>query len=482
MGCGMTLSVRKIEEMAPDQRSLTAAAKLRKPAKWPLLAVQPALGLIWGECQGSGANPYRTVLDTGDFTYKCSCPRRKFACKHVLALGWQFADGSVQFHETEVPQWIEDWLGRRRGPSKKRDESGGAKHLSAAAAERGLRAVAVEDDPEVAAKKKERALAQAARLRAQRHASILEGLDAFDRWLLDMLGQGIASALPELSTLCRSMARRLVDAKASGLAGMVDELPSLIYRRPERERAEALLMRVGRLHLLAQGYRNLGSLPEALQADVRRSMGWATSRDELLNDPSAPRVDATWQVFANRAVLQADDLRRVETWLVSEGDDEPGSPRFAALIDYHPASVGKVVPSSSPGDRFAGEAVFYPSAMPLRAIIDRHDGPVEGPGEPPLGLPLADALSGYRRRLVDQPWLETWPLIARDVVITNSGDRFALTDGLATLPIDPTQQQALRTVRGMPLERAFGLWDGEFLVLAGAHTSLGRWAAEGLVE
>lgn len=45
--------------MAPDQSALTAAAALLKPAKWPLRAQSGPL--IWGECQGSGANPYRVV-------------------------------------------------------------------------------------------------------------------------------------------------------------------------------------------------------------------------------------------------------------------------------------------------------------------------------------------------------------------------------------------------------------------------------------
>ena len=60
----MALTRGAIEAMAPDQAPLAAASSLLKPAKWPSRA--EAGGLIWGECQGSGANPYRVVADTDD--------------------------------------------------------------------------------------------------------------------------------------------------------------------------------------------------------------------------------------------------------------------------------------------------------------------------------------------------------------------------------------------------------------------------------
>ncbi|TJV28473.1 MAG: SWIM zinc finger family protein, partial [Mesorhizobium sp.] len=71
--------------------------------------------LIWGECQGSGSNPYRVVVDTGDHGYKCTCPSRKFPCKHTLALMWIAATAPASFAAAEsTPDWVNDWLGRRR--------------------------------------------------------------------------------------------------------------------------------------------------------------------------------------------------------------------------------------------------------------------------------------------------------------------------------------------------------------------------------
>jgi hypothetical protein len=57
----MTLDINQLTALAPDQPSLQAANTLLQPAKWPTRALGD--GLVWGECQGSGANPYRTVFD-----------------------------------------------------------------------------------------------------------------------------------------------------------------------------------------------------------------------------------------------------------------------------------------------------------------------------------------------------------------------------------------------------------------------------------
>jgi Mg-chelatase subunit ChlD len=108
----MTLNLERIEALAPDQSSLAAARKLLKPASWPMLAMGE--GLVWGECQGSGATPYRVVVFESDGGYKCTCPSR-FPCKHSLALMRMRAEGKVAFPPAAVPEWVKDWLGRRRG-------------------------------------------------------------------------------------------------------------------------------------------------------------------------------------------------------------------------------------------------------------------------------------------------------------------------------------------------------------------------------
>src|SRR5262245_37228819 len=108
-----TLTKDKIEQLAPDQASLGAALKLMKPASWPLLA-READALLWGECQGSGSVPYRVIVSPRDVAYKCTCPSRKFPCKHVLAVMWMHCDKPERFEPAAVPDWVQEWLARRR--------------------------------------------------------------------------------------------------------------------------------------------------------------------------------------------------------------------------------------------------------------------------------------------------------------------------------------------------------------------------------
>src|SRR5437899_2053741 len=183
----MALTLAKVEEMAPDQASLGAARKLLNTQSWPTVATD-GTDIVWGECQGSGSVPYRVVLSEADFGYKCTCPSRKFPCKHTLALMWMRAEGR-SFSKQDRPAWVADWLSRRRGPSASRaparePENAGAK-VSIAAEPEAEPAVV---DPKAQA----RAEAQRERNRQERETSILAGLEQLDRWILDQLERGLA--------------------------------------------------------------------------------------------------------------------------------------------------------------------------------------------------------------------------------------------------------------------------------------------------
>ncbi len=73
---------------------------------------------------------------------------------------------------------------------------------------------------------------------------------------------GLASAQGESPRFWEERAARLVDAQAPGLARLVRELagiPASSEGWPER-----LLERLGRLHLVVEGYKRLDSLPPDL--------------------------------------------------------------------------------------------------------------------------------------------------------------------------------------------------------------------------
>ncbi len=206
----MNISLETVQELAPDQASIKAAKKLLKPVQWPVLGQAASVHSIWGECQGSGANPYYTMADAVDYGYKCTCPSRKFPCKHVLALMWQYAQDSSRFIEDGPPEWVNDWLGRRRktrstvSPKKNKNK----KNISFVD-KKSEQTVS----PEEIAKKEAAKAKRTVKLKAKTEAGISDGLYEFQQWINDQLYTGIVIFVKEINRRCRQIAARLVDAK-----------------------------------------------------------------------------------------------------------------------------------------------------------------------------------------------------------------------------------------------------------------------------
>jgi uncharacterized Zn finger protein len=84
----MALSAEQVAALAPDASALAAGKKTAAPRLWDALGRSDAA--MWGECKGSAVYQVRVAL--GDLAAKCSCPSRKFPCKHALGLLFLAAD------------------------------------------------------------------------------------------------------------------------------------------------------------------------------------------------------------------------------------------------------------------------------------------------------------------------------------------------------------------------------------------------------
>jgi hypothetical protein len=470
------VSLEKIEAMAPDQSSLVAARKLVKPGGWSGLASDNA-GLIWGECQGSGASPYRVIVSEPDAGYKCTCPSRKFPCKHSLALMWMRAEGKVLFQPAATPVWVQDWLSRRRtgsgaGTNSEKEEAFAPKNLAQAAS------IQVEEvDPKAEA----RAAAARDRARREREDAILAGLDDLDTWLIDQAEAGLAGFASHAGKSCRSIAQRLVDAKAPGLAARLDGLPNRIYSLPERARPIAAVEQLGQLHLIAEAYRRQESLSIEMRADVRREVGWTQPRESLLSEEGAFAIPGSWRVVGAVSEVQPDKLRRLETWLWREEPAE--GPRTAVLMDFVPVASGQTKGAYRTGESINATLVFYPSARPMRALIKEMTIPTQECSAD-LGLSendLANAYAGYEEALATIPWINMWPLRFREARVRRNGENLfacsALNDEVA-LPVMANQANAVSPLLAIEKFDGFGLWDGYTFRLCFAQTPLGRWVTE----
>jgi hypothetical protein len=185
-----------------------------------------------------------------------------------LALMWMWAEGRTVFRPAPVPEWVKDWLGRRRGAAP-----AAAADSPKTKASIGL----LEEEDEAAAtadpKAEARAAAARERNRAEREASVERGLDELDIWLADQAERGLATFASGSTQACRLIAQRLVDAKAGGLGSRVEALPARLFAEPEADRARAAIRELGQVHLIAEAYRRREALAPGLRTDAEFAVG-----------------------------------------------------------------------------------------------------------------------------------------------------------------------------------------------------------------
>lgn len=365
----MTLSLQKIQDIAPDQASLSSAKKLLSANKWQGQGFCPSTHTAWGECQGSGSKPYYVVVDVADTGYKCTCPSRKFPCKHALALMWRYVSDSSVFVEATAPQWVSDWLGRRR--KTKKDTPANSQTDNQDSTPKAKKSIALTDiDTDTTTKDNDPKKQAAAQKRSQTtkantDAQISTGLQEFITWLDDQIHLGLGAFFDNMHERCRQGASRLVDAKASGLASMVDELPAILLNTPKAYRINRVLGEFGRWYLLIKAWQQDPDDP-----DVRRTIIKAEDKDVLINSPNTLSVMGVWQVVGERTYTRRDGLISQETFLAKMTDkDGKQTPCTAMLQDfYHPTSGIRHTPQL--GVYMTGKLMYYPSVVPYRAFFE----------------------------------------------------------------------------------------------------------------
>ena len=416
-------TVSRVEQLAPDAAAVKAAQGLAKPAKWK--TVGRADRVLWGECQGSGANPYQVRVDLEDAACKCSCPSRKLPCKHALGLLYILASGA-SIQPGPLPAFVEEWVAGRA----KRAES---KTVRAAAPEKP-------PDPEVQTRRVEK-----------REARVEGGLEQLEGWLADIVAQGLAAARAQPPLFWSQMAARLVDAQAPGLARRVRELSELAVSGEQWQ--SQLLAGLARLQLLIDAYRGIERLPVNLAAEVRAQVGWTQAQETLLERVG---IRDHWHVLGHRQILE-DKLRTQYTWLA--GLD---SGRIALILEFavgnQPLPAGLRI-----GQVVDAELVYYDGTPPLRALIKQR---IEGaPSRHVLPGPIdVGALqSRFATLLAENPLIERWPAILGPVrtSIEATQTRFVDLAGRAITASRHFRHAWLldSLAGGGPLV-VFGLWDG----------------------
>jgi SWIM zinc finger len=421
-------TAEQILALAPDDSSERAGKGLAAARKWVSLGRDDRAA--WGECQGSASTPYQTEIDLAEPAFKCTCPSRKFPCKHGLGLFLLLAGQPEAFTRGERPAWVTEWLEARDARAEKQAKK--------------------EASPE----RKPDEQAQGRRA-AERAAKVTAGLQELELWLRDLMRHGLASVQGRSYSFWTAPAARMVDAQAPGVARMLQEMAGIPATGDGWH--DRLAERLGRLYLLLEGFKRIETLPPAAQADIRSMIGWTIRQEDLRDDPG---VRDRWQVVGHQ-VEEEERLRVQRTWLWGR---ETG--RAALVLDFahgrQPLDVGLV-----PGTSLDAELVFWPGSYPLRALVKERFGEA-GPVDGLSGyVSIADAVAAYAEALSRNPWLEQFPVVLDQVTPARNGGGWIVQDaGGHALPIAPGFEQSWHLIAlsgGYPMTLA-GEWNGSWLL------------------
>ena len=331
------------------------------PKKWLTLGASELT--LWGECQGSGKNPYQTEIDLSEPAFKCTCPSRKFPCKHALGLFFAYIAAPNAFTTGEPPAWVSEWLAARAQRAEDKSKQ-------------------VEEKAEKPVDMK----AQAKRA-AKREENVQAGLQELLLRLHDLVRNGLAQPQCQSYQFWDGIAARMVDAQAPGIARLLRQMPGVIMTGDARY--ARILQKIAQLHLLVEGYHHQDALPIGLQEEIRGLIGWTVKQEELLLTAG---VHDQWLVVGRR-VDEEEPLRVLRTWLYGLSTAQP-----ALLLSF--AAAGQTLDTSlPPGMLVDAELVYYPGNLPLRAVLkDRKT--LTTPDAAPPGLPaISDLFAAYSAAL-----------------------------------------------------------------------------------
>lgn len=185
----ISVDERYVESAAPNADAIKNGRALVVKGKFLALHVDADETILFGQCQGSGKEPYRCSSDFArpeQPTHRCSCPSRQFPCKHCIGLMFAYALKKGAFKTADVPADL----------TEKREKL----------------ATRVEKKKEDAAKPKQvNKEALAKKIKAQ-----LDGLELLEKLTLDLTRIGIGNTSAKSAREIEEKAKQLGNAYLPG--------------------------------------------------------------------------------------------------------------------------------------------------------------------------------------------------------------------------------------------------------------------------
>ena len=223
-----------VDAAAPNSDAAKNGRGLVVKGKFLKLCISEDDTLLFGECQGSGKDPYRCSCDfqrPEAPTHRCSCPSRQFPCKHCLGLMYAYAQKKA-FTTSAVPEDLQSKREKLQARVEKKAEEA--------------------DKP-----KKIDLGALAKKVQAQ-----LTGIDLLEKLTCDLVRLGIGNMNAKTAAEIEEQAKQLGNAYLPGAQAALHNYTKLFSSedgkfddRPAGQREQIFseaLDQLGRLHTLVR--------------------------------------------------------------------------------------------------------------------------------------------------------------------------------------------------------------------------------------
>lgn len=384
----MQYTREQVLRMAPDDSAAKAGQQLANNAKWPQKSISDTT--LWGDCQGSGKTPYKTIVDLNNVAFKCSCPSRKFPCKHGLGLLLLYLQQPDAFTpESTLPQHVAEWLGKRavRGATKEQKEQ-----------------------------KPVDETARAKRV-ASRDKKVESGIEELRAWIQDVVRTGIMQVPQQVPRFSQHITARMVDAQAGGLAARLRQINRIGFFQDGWQKQ--LMRKLSHIYLITEAFGRADQLPDDMAAELQQLVGYTVPKEEVLRQEA---VSDTWIVLSITTTEEAN-IRTEQVWLYGIA-----TRRYALLLHFY---AGNQLPQHTlfPGLYIKADLVFYPGIAQTRALIREQQvlqaDTVALPGMPNL-LQVYEQIAAV---LAKNPFTEQVPFLSEKVSLVRKDKTWLLADG-----------------------------------------------------
>jgi hypothetical protein len=203
-----------VDNLAMNASAIKNGKDLVKKNSFPKLCVSEDQTLLFGECKGSGKEPYRCSIDftrEAEPVFRCSCPSRQFPCKHLLGLMYSYTAGK-SFDTAPIPEDILD----KREKAGKREEKKKEKEAQGAGA--------------APVKRKTNKAALVKKINAQ-----LEGISILEKLVLQIVQSGLGSMDKKTLQTLEEQAKQLGNYYIPGIQSAARELLLLLRSGEDKD-------------------------------------------------------------------------------------------------------------------------------------------------------------------------------------------------------------------------------------------------------